>query len=485
MADTEEDAQDVEILVHVSAPARVADDATYRQLAQAYVDFRRDGPRTASSAESREPVHTGDRSQIQSNVHVNVTSDATDPASPKPILVDSQDFSFQSALDNRSSPRLRRRGQVLAAKPATPKRQRGGDELAQSPKKWKTPPSQIGDSYPLPSPTTTYISPTRILQQYSNRSATAAHDASIQGSSSLPRSSPRSPRNSRSQHQQLQQAQASSSRFSIGSSQSAEHSGTPSISSVNKVVPVTPIPGPQASEKQSSTTRRQLHAHQAGFDVTHISGTDSSLPPLTSSSRGESEPPPAKIPRTSGFKNPTTRVRHDTVGLVRSSSDIGPAPTASPTSALSEEQLNALEVFAPSPPVGVDELDDSNMIPENLVKLAAQLSSRYQPVTKRDIDPLERGYWAVDCASWPPERRRAAWVFLFRYIETGMASWGVWCRRTRNHDSIHLYCWGHLVQHTYLLLYLASERALKYTGAEWKDAENEVVIQVLPQERRG
>lgn len=65
-----------------------------------------------------------------------------------------------------------------------------------------------------------------------------------------------------------------------------------------------------------------------------------------------------------------------------------------------------------------------------------------------------------------------------------MASWGVWCRRSPAHDSLRLYCWGHLVKHTYLLIYLASERALKYTGAAWKDAEGEVVLQILPAEKR-
>jgi hypothetical protein len=491
MLDTDEDSHVIEILVHVSAPARAANDATYRQLAQAYLDSRREELRHTSSESNQDAGRTGDGPPVQPRATLSVNSDNTGPASSTPVLVDSQDLSFQSAVDNRSSPRLRTRtrGEKLLSKPVTPKRQRAEEEQAPSPKKWKTPPSQIADSYPLPSPSTTYISPTRILQQYSSRSITATHDASkqsSQGSSSLPRASPRrSPRNDLSQQKQLEPAQASSSRSSLEFSQSADHSEAPTVNSAPSIVPVTPIHGPRITEKQSSTRTRSGKAGQPGFDITHISCTDSSLPPLPSSSRGESEPPPAKAPRTSSFKDPTTRVKNDVLGLVRSSSDIGHAPSASPTSTLSEEQLNALEVFAPSPPVGVEDLDESNMIPENLAKLAAQLSSRYQPVLKRAIDPLERGYWYVDCASWPPERRRAAWVFLFRYIETGMASWGVWCRRSGNHDSLRLYCWGHLVQHAYLLLYLASERALKYTGAEWKDAESEVAIHVPPQERRG
>jgi hypothetical protein len=137
--------------------------------------------------------------------------------------------------------------------------------------------------------------------------------------------------------------------------------------------------------------------------------------------------------------------------------------------------------------VGVDILDPAGMIPAHLARLAASLSSRYRPAAPapRDLDPLERGYWAVDCSAWSGETRRQTWVFLFRYIERGLASWGVWCRRTASHDALRLYCWGHLVKHTYLLLYLASERALKYTGAEWRDAEGEVVLQVPPVEKKG
>lgn len=39
-----------------------------------------------------------------------------------------------------------------------------------------------------------------------------------------------------------------------------------------------------------------------------------------------------------------------------------------------------------------------------------------------------------------------------------------------------IYCWGDVVGHIYLLLYLVSERRVKGTGARWVDGGGELVI---------
>jgi hypothetical protein len=56
----------------------------------------------------------------------------------------------------------------------------------------------------------------------------------------------------------------------------------------------------------------------------------------------------------------------------------------------------------------------------------------------------------------------------------------VWCRRSEDWSQIRLYGWAHVAKHTYLLLYLASGRVVKMTGARWVDAEGEVIIAVAP-----
>jgi hypothetical protein len=504
MADSGESESEVELelLVHIAGAARAADDVIYRQLAQAYLDFSPGGEDRISiypeedlpSGSARDDVYRFIASPIEGATEAQSSSpsrsqpldpDATSPIDTAHIIIDSQDLSFQSVEDNRSSPRLKVRGMDVAMKPATPTSRSA--ETA-PPKRWETPPSQIPDSYPMPSTTSLYASPTRVLQQYLGLPATRACDSprgSAQppsskwpSSSQSPPSLRRSPRRTQSQREP-QQVEASSQSPRASTESSSQQVEQTRVKAAQKIIPVTPV-APKTTEMplEDDSSSRAL---QAVFDITHVSSTDSSIPALPTPSRGESEPPPAKRPKPS--YDSTARIRNDAAALIRSASDTGPGSSPS-SSTLTRLQLSALEVFAPSPPVGIGNLEPSDMIPESLTSLADKLSSRYRPTSPtRDLDPLERGYWAIDCSSWSDETRQRAWVFLFRYIETGTASWGVWCRRSAAHDSLRLYCWGHLVKHTYLLLYLASERTLKYTGADWKDAEGKVVLQVPPLEK--
>jgi hypothetical protein len=125
------------------------------------------------------------------------------------------------------------------------------------------------------------------------------------------------------------------------------------------------------------------------------------------------------------------------------------------------------------------------LISEKLAKLARDLSSRYRPTTKRDIEAFERGYWLINCNGWDPTVRFDTWVFLANYLKSGLAGWGTWCRRDKTHDWIRLYCWGHVVKHTYLLLYLASGRQIKTSGAKWYGADGEVALEIPPYEKQG
>jgi len=50
----------------------------------------------------------------------------------------------------------------------------------------------------------------------------------------------------------------------------------------------------------------------------------------------------------------------------------------------------------------------------------------------------------------------------------------------KNGDAVEgewrVYCWGNIVGHVYLLLYLASERRIKGLRASWNDAGGETII---------
>ncbi|VUC20560.1 unnamed protein product [Clonostachys rosea] len=435
------DPPDVEILVHVTAPSRVVDDATYRQLAQAYLDFEPQATIQIEDAGS----HTSDADIADD--HEDASSTSIPPPIPNFTPPASLELSFQSVLDNRSSPQLlamnREDGHQIVIPSSRP-------EIPESQSSWIAPPSQINDSYPLPNTSRMFVSPTRALQRYMARS------------SSQPETSPT---RSKGPSQGLNTVEIPSSLpLSVSGSHVVIPSSEVHPSDPQAIIPVTPIISkPEKRESVFKDGSRQ--GADESFDITHISSSDISLALTASLTRAESEPPQSKRLKTLTQGKPLARSSSDTG--VRQPVGLSPSPLA-------------LEIWSPSPPVSVDDLELPITVPERLAKLAADLSSRYRPESDRDITPLERGYWLVDCSSWSRDVRLDLWNFLIPYIEGGLAGWGVWCRRDAALDEVRLYCWGSLVKHAYLLLYLASGRHLKYTGAVWKDAEAKPVLRVLP-----
>lgn len=135
----------------------------------------------------------------------------------------------------------------------------------------------------------------------------------------------------------------------------------------------------------------------------------------------------------------------------------------------------------------------------------------------RPIRSSERGYWSLDPSPWPPALQFEFWTYLGRIIRLGRAGWEVWCVRAaksvnghhrddRHHEScsfmsstdvstdidsshpcsssslgpIKVFCWGEIVPHLYLLLFVASRRALRTVEASWIDAKKEVVVRIGP-----
>ncbi|KAL4806358.1 hypothetical protein BDV18DRAFT_139316 [Aspergillus unguis] len=185
-----------------------------------------------------------------------------------------------------------------------------------------------------------------------------------------------------------------------------------------------------------------------------------------------------------------------------------------------------LEIKPPSPPISTS-LFTTHITP-TLEMLSKRLKSprTYNPtIHTRDLDTLERGYWHLHLhinllSPSPEEKDKAAithlqparntiwdkplftrfWTFLSDFIsKEGRAGWGVWCileetnpstddettpqgpaQATSNVQSLDLkvYTWGEVASHIYLLLFLASERRVRTMGAQWRDASDEVVIQM-------
>lgn len=162
-------------------------------------------------------------------------------------------------------------------------------------------------------------------------------------------------------------------------------------------------------------------------------------------------------------------------------------------------------IHPPEPPVGLGKF--TTHITPSLHNLAnnSNLSQAYHPaLTKRDIDPLERGHWLVNCSSWPLQAQIDLWRFLEQTVGIGSAGWGVWCYRMSEGDEVEgsgsgdgsrdveaggvgdrarlgflkVYCWGEVVKHVYLLLYSGSLSRVRKMGLQWIDAEGKVVVQM-------
>lgn len=428
----------VEILVHTTAPSRVADDAVYRQLAQSYLSFKPDTRIHIASSVSR-VAETSSPPVSDSNQQHGTTS------TPERVLCrDSQNLSFEEAFGNRSSPRLQRRS--LKAKSV----ERSSQKPDANKEEWATPPSEIADSYPMPDLPFFRVTPTRALQRYLNDHTS---------SSSVPYSSPsptRGPRVTKKPEPRSVNIPSSVPLQELASQ--PIKNATPRV---KDTVPVTPA---------ANAARVHPPIHEIDpdlIDITHISSSELS-------SRAESEPPPSK----------RTKSSHPDPNIVRSVSDTGPRssiPSSLPPAA--SFKVDSSEIFAPSPPVTIDNLSPDCLISDKLAKLATDLSSRYRPLDHRPIDSLERGYWSVDCTSWDTDTRAETWSFLHSYVKSGLAGWGVWCRRDDCGDGMRIYGWGHVAKHTYLLLYLASGRRIKATGANWHGADGDVAITVPPIEK--
>ncbi|KAM3550739.1 hypothetical protein ARSEF4850_008205 [Beauveria asiatica] len=507
---------DVEILVHVAAPSRVSDDAAYRRLAQAYLSFTPGHRARVSSVASSPVAETQPQPQPQPLFRQSQPDDAGSVVPPS-FCSDSQNMSFAGALDNRDSPRVNVTGK---ARPTTPPRIALPDDNATTTTTTTTVrqllPSQVADSYPMPDCDLFNVTPTRVLQRYMSGGRQPDLAPAIQAPMSSPTLSSDGDGDgvgvgvgvgAEKKTQTEVQATAVNTSFIPASDTSSSQENRKQRQAT---IPVTPLVE-EASRKRKAVGSEDDHDALA-LDVTHISSSDTSS--ASCLRRTESAPLPCSKRLRPLAPDSTASVR-----LVRHASETThpqprhhhdppppPLPSCSPFSydALSQipstcpfssssSSSSSLSARPPSPPVGIDRLDLSSLVSAKLAKLARDLSSRYRPLLRRhrsssssstadgaSLDPLERGHWRVDCRRWTPALRADAWAFLTSYIRSGLAGWGVWCRRDPDGCTLKLYGWAHVAKHTYLLLYLASGRQIKTTGAQWFDADGKVALEIVP-----
>ncbi|KAH6854466.1 hypothetical protein B0I37DRAFT_410553 [Chaetomium sp. MPI-CAGE-AT-0009] len=430
---------ETEILVHIAAPARAADDVNYRTLAAAYLDFEPITHKSivpSASAENERAARLG----------VDDTSKALPQALPQAAegeasqsasfaFIQSPMLSFQSVTHNIGSPRVQ---------------QPEPENVTESQSSWVAPPSVVEDSMPENDNVfAPYCTPTRLLAHY-----TSTMDSSPLSERRPPQTFPvSSPSRRRSRDQE-----APAEENNIQRQPPHEDRGT--------VIPLSPGGDQKRRQPPTPTTSGII-------EETRIASSYPSQPADASSSfRAESEPPLPKRPRTSRDPDPGKP-------LARSASDVGPQPPHTDAPLTAELPAGPLAIHSPPPLTSHRDLRPEDLITEVLAKLARELdlAKRFQPASQtRALRPFERGYWLVDCSGWDAGLKRSAWAFLADYLGKGAAGWGTSCTRDPAFSRLRVYCWGGVVGHMYLVLYLVSKRRVLYTGTEWVGAEGMPVV---------
>ncbi|PHH70933.1 hypothetical protein CDD82_6827 [Ophiocordyceps australis] len=457
----------MEILVHVCAPTTTAHDGFYRRVAHAYLGFDA-GRRIAvcgamldQSGDEQDATRTKAHADDDDAAQANAQHHEHHEHHAALAALDTQHLSFSSASHNLSSPRLR-----------MPRLQALHPSSSSCPL-----PSQVGDSYPMPSLDLVHDP----VHDLVDTTSTAVLEHYLCSQTCLSPKTPMPP-----------QDPAAHDR------PTAALDSLPTRPLHHAVIPVTPISLPPLARKRKTPPDQQ---DTSVFDVTHISSSSLASSTPCSPRRADPVPPSEPMPdcnlpgsaafELAAFCHPAGRDSH--------------------------------AIVPPSPPPGITHIYPQDLIPDELAKMTDYLSPRFRPVFLRPLtDPLERGYWLINCSLWPRQARHAAWTFLDKYLSSGLAGWGVWCRRRSprasatncttkntyddddddndddyndynddyndynddNDDWIRLYCWACVVKHMYLLLYIASERRLKTIHAAWIDANGETVLEVLPSDCR-
>ena len=246
-------------------------------------------------------------------------------------------------------------------------------------------------------------------------------------------------------------------------------------------------PGP-LPPRQKSTANPGMYCN---------SGTGANTKDCLPLLRAESAPPAPKRLKTSPA--PSTGAEESEKGgaaLYRAESDLIPSPPAkfsskiAPTSIVPHADVPTmalLQISSPVPSVSLAVLSPPDLIAEGLAKLARDLNmaKRYRPKeVRRPLRPFERGFWKLECGGWDSGLKKDAWRFLRNYVTGGRAGWGLRCCRDEGFNWLRVYCWGYVVGHIYLLLYMATKREVLVSGCEWVGGDGQTVVVVGTRRRR-
>jgi len=485
---------DVEILVHTTAPSRGQDDARYRALARAYVGFQPQtrqilkvepvsnevdvlgervqsqlqGALTQSTQEERESAASyrpEEEENPSTGRRTSMESESLELSSHAHSLMQSPMVSFNSVLDNIDSPVFR--GLVTRDEQIS-RRQQSQD----SSDSWRRLPSSVADSQPENErPVPAFTSPSRILELYLPR-----RDDADQCSPEL----------GNEERRAYERDAGNTSETREPMPDSFESSRLPSSPSPNK------RPRRNADTASGSGSHDPPFTQDPNLDLKRkwpesSSGeirTSSAPPRAVDDSAMPANVPLPSLPMSPRKRQRTANLASENIVITTSmpSSQIAKELRSSPPST---EKIsawsNALEIRPAPPATSTADLDPETFITDDMHRLAARMPAArlFCPVAQsRDLRPMERGYWSLNCDSWDDGLRSRCWNYLGDRVTKNRLGWGVWCIRDADHLTLRVYCWGIIVDYIYLLLYLASEGKIKNIGASWIGGDGEAILKM-------
>ncbi|KAF1840619.1 uncharacterized protein K460DRAFT_297127 [Cucurbitaria berberidis CBS 394.84] len=142
-----------------------------------------------------------------------------------------------------------------------------------------------------------------------------------------------------------------------------------------------------------------------------------------------------------------------------------------------------VDAFSPASKVSVAQPGTlPSQITDHLAKIVLQHPTRFKPSKKlRTPKPDDRGYWSVNCSVWRGKLQHEFWSSLCEHVLSGRLGWGSTVHRessTRVLGQIKLYCWGEVVEHMWLVLWICSRGRVSGSRSKWYDADGIAVFEV-------
>lgn len=140
------------------------------------------------------------------------------------------------------------------------------------------------------------------------------------------------------------------------------------------------------------------------------------------------------------------------------------------------------EILPPLPKITTD---CPHTLPSQITRfftaIKKQNPERFKPLyTSRGLEHDERGHWRVDCRNWPLHIQLELWRSFGNYVRRGQMGWGVAMYRDEHSlhslDLIRVYCWGEVVEHVWIALWLCSKGKMAGSGSRWLDGNDDVIV---------